>query len=67
MTLLGSAVTQMDVSALRSGALLLKTSNFEQSTALMGWDSFDGLPLKVIPDENLNQVEGMVGIRTRAD
>ena len=60
VTLLGSAVTQVDVSALRSGALLLKTSNFEQSTALMGWDSFDGLPLKVIPAENLNQVEGMV-------
>ena len=60
VSLLGSAVTQVAVSAIRSGALLIKTSNIDQTEVLLGWSSFAGNPIKVIPADKLNQVEGMV-------
>ena len=58
--ILGQAVKQVTVSAIRSGALLLKTSSIEQTSLLMKWRSFGGLPLKVTPADSMNQVEGTV-------
>ena len=50
----------MTDSTIRSGALLLKTSSIHQTALLMKWQSCGGLPLKVTPADNLNQVEGTV-------
>ena len=49
-----------EVSALRSGALLLKTFDYEQTEALMAWTTFCGESIRVIPADRLNQVEGIV-------
>ena len=49
-----------EVSALRSGALLLKTYDYEQTEALMAWTFFCGESIRVIPADRLNQVEGIV-------
>ena len=56
--ILGQEVKRVTDSTIRNGALLLKTSSIHQTALLMKWQSFGGLPLKVTPADNLNQVEG---------
>ena len=57
-SVLPSAPSQ--ITALRSGSLLIKTCNAEQTEALLGWSSFRGERVKTFPADKLNQVEGFV-------
>lgn len=49
-----------EVSALRSGSLLVRTLNREQTEALLAWSSFGGHPIDVKMADRLNETEGMV-------
>ena len=54
------ACAAKEVSAIRSGALLIHTRDLSQTDALLKWRSFEGEEIRVMPADRLNQKEGLV-------
>ena len=54
------ACAPKEVSAIRSGALLIHTRDLSQTDALLKWRSFEGEEIRVMPADRLNQKEGLV-------
>ena len=54
------ACAPKEVSAIRSGALLIQTRDLSQTDALLKWKSFEGEEIRVTPADRLNQKEGLV-------
>ena len=60
VAVLGASAIEIQVKAIRSGALLLKTRTFEQTEKLLKWTCFGDRRIKVLPADRLNQMEGLV-------